>query len=119
MSPLDVLAVAIGGGLGAVLRALTGRLMPAAGGFPLATLTVNIAGSFLLASGTVLLSPDAAGARLFLGAGLCGALTTFSTYALEVAILFREGQRARAILYLCLTPLLCCLASLVAIHLFA
>ena len=49
--------------------------------FPVATLAVNVAGSFLL--GLLLASGASATARTALGVGFLGAFTTFSTFAVE------------------------------------
>jgi CrcB protein len=117
MSALIVIAVGLGGAAGALLRALAGRLIRSS--FPLATLTVNIAGSFLLSLAHGAIPPEAAAWRALVGAGFCGAFTTFSTFILETVILARSGQSRRAALYLVLTLGLCCLASWTGFHLMA
>lgn len=109
MSVLMVIAVGLGGALGALLRALTGRWIQS--GFPIATLAVNVVGSFLLAVAYAALPLDAELARAFVGIGVCGALTTFSTFILDTVILARSGQWRRAGTYLFGTLSLCCLAS--------
>ena len=64
-------------------------------GFPYGTLVVNLAGSFVigflnvLASEKFLLDPQQ---RILLMTGFCGAFTTFSTFMLETANLFRDGE---------------------------
>lgn len=60
--------------------------------FPLATLAVNVVGSFLLGWVVAGAGPNL---QLLLGAGLCGALTTYSTFALESV----ELLEARALAY--------------------
>lgn len=101
--------IAVGGAVGALVRAFAGRLLRT--DFPLATLLVNVAGSFLLAYLHGRVDTDAVALHALLGAGFCGALTTFSTFILETAILLRIGQRGRAAVYVAATLLLCCLAS--------
>lgn len=84
MSLVDALLVALGAAAGAPLRYLTNHwVRQQLGGTPVAgTLVVNVAGSFVLG---LLVGAGAAGAPLALvGIGFCGALTTFSTLALEL-----------------------------------
>ena len=59
-----------------MLRLLVGRVLPGRRG----TLAVNLGGSLALG----LLAGAAPAVWALLGVGVCGALTTFSTYALEV-----------------------------------
>lgn len=95
------MAVAAGGALGAALRwgVLTTIDTP---GFPWPVLLVNAAGSILLG---VLLAEEWSRprARLLLhdfgGIGLCGGLTTFSTFSLEVVDLVRDDEASTAALY--------------------
>lgn len=115
-------AVAAGGAVGAALRwaislaalRLTGQ--GAWSGFPLGTVIVNVVGSFALAW---LVSADAARgvasptARLFLGTGLLGALTTFSTFGLDAHGLFAQGRAGQGLLYLAGTLILAGVAVLV------
>ena len=99
-----LMLVGTGGFLGSVARYLVGLIFaPLAPGFPFATLTVNIVGSFLigflgeLAVSTTLVSPEA---RLFLVTGFCGGFTTFSAYMFEHTALLKDGQLFYASLYL-------------------
>lgn len=105
MSATSLLAVALGGALGAVLRYLVAFWLAAAaarGEVPWGTLVVNFAGTALLAW---LTASSLAGRglgeamTLFIGPGLCGALTTFSTVAVEVVMLVRAGATATALGY--------------------
>lgn len=78
---MTVLLVAVGGAAGAAVRALVARTVVGRGGASWhATLLVNLAGSLLLG----LLAAAAPAPYALLGVGFCGALTTFSTYAVEV-----------------------------------
>lgn len=91
-----VLLVMIGGGLGAVSRYAVSLLSARLWGphFPWGTLTVNLIGCFLIgllfamAERARWLTPDL---RLMLVTGYLGALTTFSTFALETASAGRLG----------------------------
>jgi CrcB protein len=115
MTPLFVaLAVALAGGVGAGVRFVVDGLIAAHSrrSFPLGTLVINIAGSFLLGviTGLALARGLPADARGVLGTGFLGGFTTFSTASVELARLFRAG-RPRVALALGLGMLL---ASVVA-----
>jgi len=87
-----LLGVALLGGLGALARfALDGAISRrAATGFPLGTLVVNLAGSFVLG---VLAGAGVGGDALALaGIGVIGSFTTFSTWMLESQRLGEDGQ---------------------------
>lgn len=94
---LNVLVVGGGGFIGAALRYLFSISMSGvyAHAFPLATLLVNVIGSFFIGIFSVLLPhafPDNEEAMLFLTTGLLGGFTTFSTFSLETITLFENGQ---------------------------
>lgn len=78
---MTVLLVVVGGAAGAAVRAGVARTWAGRGRTPRhATLLVNLAGSLLLG----LVAGAAPTSYALLGIGFCGALTTFSTYAVEV-----------------------------------
>lgn len=100
---VNVFMVGIGGFIGAVLRYLTSEAVKRwfMSGFPLATLAVNILGSFIL--GYLVGLADrrevfSAEASTFLLVGMLGAFTTFSTFSLETTTLLRDGSTAAALL---------------------
>ena len=100
----DAVLVFVGGGLGSVLRWLTGlaalRLLGPA--FPFGTLAVNIAGCFVMGLAFRLLPSLDSGthaARLLLMTGLLGGYTTFSAFALDSAGLWLREQGTVAVLY--------------------
>lgn len=104
------LAVAIGGAGGALARYALGLALPVtAGQIPWATLVVNVVGSLILA---VLAALTLAGrlendtVRLLVGTGFCGALTTFSTFAVEAVTLARSGHTGTAVAFVGLNLLL-------------
>jgi len=119
--PQALAAVAAGGAIGAVLRwgiSLTLARAMARGawaGFPAGTLLVNVVGTFALAylisSG---LTRGAGGqwVRLFVGTGLLGALTTFSTFGLDTHGLVSQGRVGQSVAYLGGTLILAGLAVL-------
>ena len=96
--------VMLGGAIGAGARHLVGQAMLArlGPGFPWGTLSVNIAGSLLmgLLVGTLARSSDVGQtARLFIGVGVLGGFTTFSSFSMEFWMLFERGQNAQAAAY--------------------
>ncbi|AWN22298.1 fluoride efflux transporter CrcB [Deinococcus irradiatisoli] len=100
--------VALGGAAGALTRYGLGgwlTLLTERSGwatFPLATLLINVSGSFLL--GVVLafasrgIGPPEL--RLALGVGFLGAYTTFSTFSVDLDNLLTRGEGGKALLYL-------------------
>ncbi len=115
---MTILYIALGGIAGTLSRyGLEGWIQGrTASGFPLGTLTVNIAGSLLLgfilriATGAALISPDL---RAGLTIGFCGAFTTMSTFSYESVTLLNDGDYVRAALYLSATILGCVVAVIV------
>jgi CrcB protein len=96
--------VALGGAIGASLRWLSGVAMLRALGpsdFPLAIITVNVVGSFLMGvfvvaaaqRGLTHLSP-------FVMTGILGGFTTFSAFSLETIALIERGNVGQAGLYI-------------------
>jgi len=106
------LHVALGGGIGALLRYQLGRAMtwwmgPAMVSlFPWATLAANAIGSVLMGVLAGWLTRHGAGSeqlRLLAGVGLLGGFTTFSAFSLEMVLLIQRGQFSFAALYLILS----------------
>lgn len=95
-------AVAAGGALGSAARWLVAETVPITGGFPWPTFLVNVSGALLIGVLMVVVTDvvtDRPLLRPFLGVGLLGGWTTFSTYALEVRDLLAGGQAALAAAY--------------------
>ena len=100
----DAILVFVGGGVGSVLRWLTGLAALRAWGpaFPFGTLTVNIIGCFVMGVMFRLLPALDSGthaARLLLMTGMLGGYTTFSAFALDTAGLWMREQPTLAGLY--------------------
>jgi CrcB protein len=92
-------AVLAGGCLGTLARAGVAEGLPhAPGQWPWATLVVNVAGAALL--GWVVTRRRG---RALLGAGFCGALTTFSGLQLDLLDLLDAGRTGIAALYAAVT----------------
>ncbi|GAA4571687.1 fluoride efflux transporter CrcB [Planotetraspora kaengkrachanensis] len=98
---MNWLLVIAGAVVGAPLRYLTDRAIQVRHDtvFPWGTFTVNVAGCLILG---VLTGAVAAGAapsclQLLLGTGLCGALTTYSTFSYETLRLVETGARFFAV----------------------
>lgn len=90
--PLLLLVVALAGGVGAGLRYIVDRLVPARGGFPVGVLLVNLSGSLALGVLTGLGAVIAPQLGLVLGLGLLGGYTTFSTVSVESVLLAERGR---------------------------
>lgn len=93
---LQLIAIGVGGAIGAVLRfVISGIAYNVLGqNFPWGTLVVNMIGCFLIGLFSQLfeeiaISPNL---RVLVLVGGLGAFTTFSTYALENVNLLRDGQ---------------------------
>jgi CrcB protein len=102
-----LLAVGAGGALGGGARYALLLLAPhGATGFPWATLTANVTGSFAMGVLAVLVSRAARPHRLvrpFLGVGVLGGFTTFSTYAVDTLGLTGSGAPGTALAYMAAT----------------
>ena len=113
---MNLLYIAVGGALGAVLRYLAGNAAVKYFNLqlPYGTFIINISGCFLmgllmtLIVDKSLLSPVW---RLFLCVGVLGGFTTFSSFGYEVYTLFAEGNLTCALLYAALSCLLGVLAA--------
>ena len=93
------IAVAAGGMIGAVLRyaVVIATTKIVGHGFPYGTLVVNVAGSFLMGSLVEAMAQSwtiSSELRLFLVVGLLGSFTTFSTFSLDVYILYERQAYA-------------------------
>ena len=104
---MNLLAVGLGGAVGAVCRYLLGQAIPKLdSGFPLGTFAVNLIGCFIIG-----LVVGFAGKHssldsrlvLFLQTGICGGFTTFSTFSLETLTLLEEGRYTVVVLYIILS----------------
>ncbi|MFJ7770145.1 fluoride efflux transporter CrcB [Streptomyces sp. NPDC097107] len=104
-----VVAVSLGGGTGAAARYAASLWWPTqTGGFPWTTFWVNVAGCALIGVLMVVVTEVRGAHRLvrpFLGTGVLGGFTTFSTYAVDIRHLLAADQLRTGLLYLAATPL--------------
>ncbi len=118
-----IIFIAAGGAIGAVLRHAVGvQLLRWLGaGFPFSALAVNVVGSF--AMGVLLeimalrlnVSPET---RAFLTVGILGAFTTFSTFSLDVFVLYERGAIVSMVLYVAASVVLSVLGLVAGLQLF-
>lgn len=99
---VNLLCVGAGGFIGAILRASSSLFLSKFSlfqAFPIATLSVNLVGSFLigifLTNNLILANPNL---KSFLTAGLLGGLTTFSTFSFDTLMLIEHRMFFTALL---------------------
>ena len=92
-------AIFLGGAAGTLIRAgLVEAFGDGAPGWPWATFGVNMAGAFLL-GWLIATLPPATRHRPLLTTGLCGGLTTFSTFQVELLKMLETGRVGLALVY--------------------
>lgn len=98
---MSLLLVMAGAAIGAPLRYVTDRAVQSRHDtvFPWGTFSVNVAGSLILGflAGATLAGGVSQNVQLALGAGFCGALTTYSTFSYETLRLLEDGSRFFAV----------------------
>lgn len=102
------IAIAIGGTLGCWARyAMTNLVQALCGrGFPYATLSINVLGSFLMGFlfadtlERLMISPAL---RTGILTGVLGGFTTFSTFEMETLLLVEQGEPLKSLLYVILS----------------
>ena len=101
--------IAVGGAAGAAARYLIQQGWPTpAGAFPVGTLAINVLGCALIGVLMVLITEVWSRQRLirpFLGTGVLGGFTTFSTYTVDIQQLVAGAHVDIALLYFALTPI--------------
>ena len=105
---LTLTQVAVGGAIGSVLR----YLMVVAVSAPLATLVVNVLGSFAMGILVITLAARTSLSPLLM-TGVLGGFTTFSAFSLDALKLWEDGQTLQAVLYVLTSVIL----SLIAVAL--
>ncbi|MFA7259304.1 MAG: fluoride efflux transporter CrcB [Aeromonas bestiarum] len=118
------LYVAAGGAIGACLRFGIAELMALLLGrhFPYGTLVVNVVGSFIMGIAFALISQGHVvehPMKPLLMVGILGALTTFSSFALDTVVLAQQGAYLKAVLNIGLNFFLCLAMVLLGMQLVA
>lgn len=118
MTPLDIMWVGLGGGLGSLLRWSVGLAVGKRyhSAFPLGTFLINISGAFVIGYLSVLFMVDwrdryGTALNAFVLTGLLGGYTTFSTMQLDATGLAGKKGGAAAASYLVLSMVVGVLAA--------
>lgn len=102
-----VAVVALGGVVGSLARYQAGIIWHTADGtFPTTIFAVNLLGCLIIGVFMTVITEIWTAHRLlrpFVGTGILGGFTTFSTYSLDIAGLLRTGHSGTALLYLVAT----------------
>lgn len=115
-----ILAISLGGALGANARYFLGSWATTQWGahFPVATLLINVSGSFGLGVYLTLVAERFTGhqaIRLFVATGFFGAYTTFSTFSVEALRLIETGDVAAGLTYVVASVVLSIVAAAIGI----
>ena len=118
---LNLIAIFLGGGIGAVSRFLISLNLTKIYNInlPIATFLVNIIGSFaigflyILFMGKTDLTPAL---KFALTVGFCGGLTTFSTFSLELFEMISHQQFMQAAIYALLSVLVCLVMTGIGVY---
>lgn len=113
--------IAAGGALGAPLRFYLTQLANSWFGkqFPFGTLAVNVIGSLMIAIIYGLIERGVLADlpyRYFIGVGLLGALTTFSTFSFETLTLIQDGLWMKAVANVLLNVFVCLFAAIIGVQ---
>ena len=107
----QIILVAVGGAVGSVARHLVSvaSLRLFGPGFPYGTLIVNLVGAFVMGVFIEILARRFGGStdlRLLIATGVLGGFTTFSSFALDTAVLWERGELVSSFVYVAVTLIL-------------
>jgi CrcB protein len=110
MNGITLVLIFLGGGIGSVLRYIIGLPFKLGNlSLPIGTLLANISAAIIIAITFALANKSNISPRtlFFLTTGLCGGLSTFSTFSWETVQLFQQQQFAWAVTNILLTNIAC------------
>lgn len=115
---MDIILIALFGGLGGVCRFFLGLKIPMFFGFPLATFFINILGSFILPLWNNYFGNKLKNNwKIAIGTGFIGSFTTFSGLILDVVKMNIEQDYSNLFLYLFLSMAVGIFTSILGVNL--